>query len=169
MIGSKKEIGTVVAKVMSEYPDLSSRSFVLTKKHLAILLSVVLTALSVSFPPMVSAQTTTAGAEKVRSKVQSLSVSRDKKVEVKLRDNTTYKGYITAIEPDSFSLSDAKSTTPQKFSYSEVEEVKKVGGGISTKTWIIIGSVAAGSIITWIIVKPAFCDGGAAHGGICGP
>ena len=137
------------------------------KKHLAILLSVVLTALSLSFPMRVSAQTTTAGAEKVRSKVQSLSVSRDKKVEVKLRDNTKYKGYITAVDPDSFTLTDAKTTTPQKFSYSEVEDVKKVGGGISTKTWIIIGSVAAGSVITWMIVKPAFCDGGAQTRGIC--
>ena len=152
---------------MSEYPDLSGRSFDLIKKHLAILLSVVLTALSVSFPPRVSAQTTTAGAEKVRSKVQSLSVSRDKKVEVKLRDTTKYKGFITAVESDSFTLSDAKTSTPQKFSYSEVEEVKKVGGGISTKTWIIIGGVAAGSIVTWMIVKPAFCDGGAVTTGIC--
>ena len=138
------------------------------KKHLAILLSVVLTGLSLTFPLGVSAQTT-ANAEKVRSKVQELSVNRDKKVEVKLRDTTKYKGYITAVESDSFTLSDAKMSTPQKFSYSEVEEVKKVGGGISTKTWIIIGSVTAGSIITWIIVKPAFCDGGAGHGGICGP
>jgi len=137
------------------------------KKHLAILLSVMLTALSLSFPLRVSAQTTTAGAEKVRSKVQSLSVSRDKKVEVKLRDNTKYKGYITAVDPDSFTLTDAKMTTQQKFSYSEVEDVKKVGGGISTKTWIIIGSVAAGSVITWMIVKPAFCDGGAVTTGIC--
>jgi hypothetical protein len=139
------------------------------KKHLAILLSVMLTALSLSFPLRVSAQTTIAGAEKVRSKVQELSVNRDKKVEVKLRDTTKYKGYITAVESDSFTLSDSKTSTPQKFSYSEVEEVKKSGGGISTKTWIIIGSVTAGSIITWIIIKPALCDGGAAHGGICGP
>ena len=137
------------------------------KKHLAILLSVMLTALSLSFPLRVSAQTTTAGAEKVRSKVQSLSVSRDKKVEVKLRDNTKYKGYITAVDPDSFTLTDAKTSTPHKFSYSEVEDVKKVGGGISTKTWIIIGGVAAGSVITWMIVKPAFCDGGAVTTGIC--
>jgi hypothetical protein len=104
----------------------------------------------------------------MRSKVQELSVNRDKKIEVKLRDTTKYKGYITAVECNSFTLSDAKTSTPQKFSYSEVEEVKKVGGDL-TKTWIIIGGVTAGNIITWIIIKPALCDGGAAHGGICGP
>ena len=134
------------------------------KKHLAILLSVVLTGLSLTFPLGVSAQTT-ANGEKVRSKVQELSVSRDKKVEVKLRDTTKYKGYITAVESDSFTVADAKTSIPQKFSYSE--EVKKSGGGISTKTWLIIGGVAAGSITTWLIVKPALCDGGAQTRGIC--
>ena len=136
------------------------------KKHLAILLSVVLTALSLTFPFGVSAQTT-ANAEKVRSKVQELSVNRDKKVEVKLRDTTKYKGYITAVESDSFTVADAKTSIPQKFSYSEVEEVKKVGGGISTKTWLIIGGVAAGSITTFLIIKPALCDGGAQTRGFC--
>jgi len=40
-------------------------------------------------------------------------------------------------------------------------------GGLSTKSWIIIGGAAAGTIITWLIVKPAFCDGGAQTRGIC--
>jgi hypothetical protein len=130
------------------------------------LLSVLTIALSLTFPHAASAQSTV-DVEKTRSKVQRLSVERDKKMEVKLRDNTKYKGYITAIEPDSFTFSDAKTAQTQKFAYSEVEDVKKAGGGISTKTWIIIGSVAAGSIITWAIVKPAFCDGGAQTRGIC--
>jgi len=106
-------------------------------------------------------------AEQTRSKVQALSVNRDKKIEVKLHDKTNYKGYITAVETDSFTLKEAKTSNLQKFSYAEVEDVKKVGGGISTKTWIIIGGVAAGSITTWLIVKPAFCDGGAQTRGIC--
>ena len=135
------------------------------KKHFAFLLSVLIVTLSLT-PYTVSAQTT-AEVEKTRSKVQQLSVDRDKKIEVKLRDNTTYKGYITAVDGDSFTLADAKTSQTQKFSFSEVQGVKKSGGGISTKTWLIIGGVAAGSIITWAIVKPAFCDGGAQTRGIC--
>ena len=136
------------------------------KKYLATLVSVCLIAVSLSLTQTASAQST-AGAEQTRSKVQALSVNRDKKVEVKLRDKTNYKGYITEVQPDSFTLKDAKTSNLQKFSYAEVEDVKKVGGGISTKTWIIIAGVAAGSVTTWLIVKPAFCDGGAQTRGIC--
>jgi len=136
------------------------------KKNLAIMLSVFVFVLPFCLPVNVTAQSN-AAAEKARTQVQTLSSNRDKKVEVKLRDKTTYKGYITAIEPDSFTLADAKNSNPQKFLYAEVEDVKKVGGGLSTKSWLIIGGVAAGTITTWLIVKPAFCDGGAQTRGIC--
>jgi small nuclear ribonucleoprotein (snRNP)-like protein len=140
------------------------RSLILIKKYFAFLLSVFIVTLSVT--PYVSAQTSVE-VEKTRSKVQQLSAESDKKVEVKLRDNTKYKGYITAVDRDSFTFSDEKTSQTQKFAFSEVQSVKKSGGGISTKTWLIIGGVAAGSIITWAIVKPAFCDGGAQTRGIC--
>jgi hypothetical protein len=138
----------------------------LIKTHLAVLLTVCIVAVSFFLTNTASAQSS-ADADQTRSKVQALSVNRDKKVEVKLRDKTNYRGYITAVEPDSFTLKDAKTSNSQKFSYAEVENVKKVGGGISTKTWIIIGGVAAGTVTTWLIVKPAFCDGGAQTRGIC--
>ncbi|HEY6803309.1 MAG TPA: hypothetical protein VI306_07005 [Pyrinomonadaceae bacterium] len=136
------------------------------KKYFAFSLAVLVVTLSLTFPQNITAQTPQA-VEKMRSKVQSLSVNRDKKIEVKLKDNTKYKGFITSVDPDSFTVSDVKTSQSQKFSYAEVQDVKKAGGGISTKTWIIIGGVAAGAIITWAIVKPAFCDGGAQTRGIC--
>jgi small nuclear ribonucleoprotein (snRNP)-like protein len=138
----------------------------LIKKQLAVLLSVFITALSFTVPLTTQAQAT-AEIDKTRSKVQSLSIKRDKKVEVKLRDNTKYKGYITGVTADSFTVSDVKTSASQRISYNEVVDVKTAGGGLSTKSWIIIGSVAAGAIITWMIVKPAFCDGGAQTRGIC--
>ena len=137
----------------------------MTKKLLAILLSVMITALSLTFPITASAQSSV-DVEKTRAKVQTLSVERDKKIEVKLRDNTKYKGYITAVDPDSFTIADSKTSTSQKFSYSEVVDIKKAGGGIS-KTWLILGGVAAGGIVAALIVKPAICDGGAQTRGLC--
>lgn len=136
------------------------------KTYLAVLLLGVITSLNLSFPTTTFAQTDI-DAAKTRSKVQTLSANRDKKVEVKLRDNTKYKGHISEVESDSFTLTESKTGTSQKFAYSEVDDVKKVGGGISTKTWLIIGGVAAGSITTWLIVKPAVCDGGAQTRGLC--
>jgi hypothetical protein len=136
----------------------------LIRKHVAIALSVIITALSLSLP--VSAQTD-AENEKVRAKVQVLSASRDQKVEVKFRDKTKIKGYITAVEPVSFTLRDPKSGTTQSIAYSEVESVSKASDGVSAKTWLIIGGVAAGVATTWLIVKPAVCDGGAQTRGVC--
>lgn len=135
------------------------------KRHLAVTLSVIITALSLS-PALATAQSTTE-IEKVRARVQTLSVSKDSQVEVKFRDRTKIKGYIDRVEPVSFTLRNPKDGTSQSITYSEVDSVSKAGGGISTKTWLILGGVAAGAVTTWLVVKPAVCDGGAQTRGIC--
>jgi len=137
----------------------------LTKKYFAILLSVMVTALSFSFTT--NAQTTAADVQQTRAKVQTLAVNRDKKVEVKLKDTTKVKGYITAVDQDSFAVSNTATGSGETIAYTDVVDIKKSGGGFSTKSWLIIGGVAAGVVTTWIIVKPAVCDGGAQTRGIC--
>ena len=122
-------------------------------------------AVSLIFPALATAQSNTDTGQ-TRAKVQTLSASRDQDVEVKFRDKTKVKGRITKVEPVSFTLRDEKTGTSQTIAYSEVESISK-SGGISTKTWLIIGGVAAGAVTTWLIVKPAFCDGGASTRGIC--
>jgi small nuclear ribonucleoprotein (snRNP)-like protein len=137
----------------------------LIKKHFALLLMLWIGAVSLIFPALATAQSNT-DTGKTRAKVQTLSASRDQDVEVKFRDKTKVKGRITKVEPVSFTLRDEKTGTSQTIAYSEVESISK-SGGISTKTWLIIGGVAAGAVTTWLIVKPAFCDGGASTRGIC--
>ena len=136
------------------------------KKHVAIALSLIITALSLALPSQATAQSNTE-MEKVRAKVQILSASRDSQVEVKFRDKTKVKGYINSVEPVSFTLRDPKAGTSQSIAYSEVDSISKAGDGVSTKTWLIIGGVAAGAVTTWLIVKPAVCDGGAQTRGVC--
>ena len=135
------------------------------KTHLAIALSVIITAVSFGFPATATAQSTTE-IEKIRAKVMTLAASKDSQVQVKFRDQTKLKGYIGSVEPVSFTLRDPKDGTSQSIAYSEVENVSKAGG-VSTKTWLILGGVAAGAVTTWLIVKPAVCDGGAQTRGIC--
>jgi hypothetical protein len=94
-------------------------------------------------------------------------MNRDQQIEVKFHDNTKIKGHIVSVDPDSFTLNDGNTATPQRILYSEVDEVKKVSRGFSAKTWLILGGVAAGTVATWLIVKPAVCDGGAQSRGIC--
>ena len=136
------------------------------KRYLAITLSLIITALSFGLPATATAQTTS-DIEKIRAKVRTLSVSRDSQVQVKFRDNTKVKGYINSVEPVSFTLKDPKQGTSQSIAYSEVDSISKASDGISTKTWVILGGVAAGAVTTWLIVKPAVCDGGAQTRGLC--
>lgn len=138
----------------------------MTKKYAAIALSLIITAMNLALPSQATAQSNT-DIEKVRARVQILSASRDSQVEVRFRDKTKVKGYITSVDPVSFNLRDSKAGTSQSIAYSEVDSVSKAGGGVSTKTWLIMGGIAAGAVTTWLIVKPAVCDGGAQTRGIC--
>ena len=136
------------------------------RKQLARALSLTITAMMLTLPSLAMAQSNPE-IERVRGKVQVLSTSRDTQVEVKFRDKTKIKGYITSVEPVSFTLRDPKSRASQSIAYSEVDSVSKADDGVSTKTWLIIGGIAAGAVTTWLIVKPAVCDGGAQTRGAC--
>jgi hypothetical protein len=101
-------------------------------------------------------------AEKTRAQVQRLGVGRDARAEIKLRDETKLKGYVSAADGDSFTLTDAKTGASQRVAYADVAQVKKPGGGISTRTWAIIGAAAVAAVIVGVtVVKPVVCDGGA--------
>jgi len=138
----------------------------LIRKELARALSLTITAMMLTLPSLAMAQSNPE-IERVRGKVQVLSTSRDTQVEVKFRDKTKIKGYITSVEPVSFTLRDPKSGASQSIAYSEVDSVSKADDGVSTKMWLIIGGIAAGAVTTWLIVKPAVCDGGAQTRGAC--
>lgn len=136
------------------------------KRQFAIALSIIITAVSFGLPPTVMAQAR-ASVENIRGNVQVLSATKDTQVEVKFHDKTKVKGYIVSVEPVSFTLKDPKDGRLQSITYSEVDSVKKASSGISTKTWLIVAGVAAGAVTTWLIVKPAVCDGGAQTRGAC--
>jgi hypothetical protein len=145
---------------------MNRRLLPLIRKQLARALSLTITAMMLTLPSLALAQSNPE-IERVRGKVQVLSTSRDTQVEVKFRDKTKIKGYITSVEPVSFTLRDPKSGASQSIAYSEVDSVSKADDGVSTKTWLIIGGIAAGAVTTWLIVKPAVCDGGAQTRGAC--
>jgi len=145
---------------------MNRRLLPLIRKQLARALSLTITAMMLTLPSLALAQSNPE-IERVRGKVQVLLTSRDTQVEVKFRDKTKIKGYITSVEPVSFTLRDPKSGASQSIAYSEVDSVSKADDGVSTKTWLIIGGIAAGAVTTWLIVKPAVCDGGAQTRGAC--
>jgi len=131
------------------------------RRMFAMMLSGLILFTAFGFQPA-SAQTLRdqQATEKIRTKVQKMGLGTHARVEVKLRDNTQMKGYIRDADQNSFTVVDSKTGSSQTVSYADTATVKKAGGGLSTKTWIILGAAAVGAVVTWVVVKPAFCDGG---------
>ena len=138
------------------------------KRTFAIMISVMLLLTAFGFKS-VRAQSATdqQGADRIRARVQKIGVGQNARVDVKLRDGTQLKGYINDADQDSFTVVKSKTGSSKSVSYADTSSVKKAGGGLSTKTWIIIGAAVVGVVVTWIIIKPALCDGGAGTRGPC--
>ena len=105
--------------------------------------------------------------EKIRTKVLKMGVGVNARVTVKLRDNSQLNGYISDAGQDSFTVVERGTGFNKTVSYADTQSVKKAGSGVSAKTLIILGAVAAGAAVTWMVVKPALCDGGAQTRGPC--
>jgi len=105
--------------------------------------------------------------EKIRTKVLKIGVGVNARVAVKLRDNTQLNGYISDAGQDSFTVVERGTGFNKTVSYADTQSVKKAGSGVSAKTLIILGAVAAGAAVTWVVVKPMLCDGGAQTRGPC--
>ncbi len=99
--------------------------------------------------------------EKIRTKVEKIGVGPNARVAVKLRDNSQVQGYIAESNQDSFTVVERNTSSSKSVSYADTSSVKKAGSGLSTKHWIILGAAAVGAAVTWVVVKPALCDGGA--------
>lgn len=130
------------------------------RRTLSIGLAVVLLATAFGFKT-VSAQTTADSqrSEKVRAKVMKLGEGPKAKVEVKLRDNTKLKGYVSKTEQDGFTITDSKTGASRTLAYAEVQDVKKSGGGMS-RTWLIVGvsAAAAVAIVVLTYIRPLYCN-----------
>ena len=109
------------------------------KKMLSMLIVVLLINLAVL--PSVYANDTKAEkdakfAEKVKTNIAKLGVGTDSKVEVKLKDGTKLKGYVSEINEDGFVVTDTNGkSTP--VSYPQTKQVK--GNNLSTGVIVTIG------------------------------
>jgi hypothetical protein len=120
----------------------------------------LLTTLSLQKAPAQSSQSSSLG-QQTRADVRKFGIGKEAKVEVKLQDKSKLKGFISAVEDDSFTITNAKTGETRTFAYAEVTQVRKQSSGLSSKTWLIIAGAAAAAIIAGVVVKPALCDGGA--------
>lgn len=88
-------------------------------------------------------------ASKVKLGIEKLGSGSDTRVEVKLRDKTRLKGYISEISENEFVITDLKTGASNKVAYADVSQVK--GKNLSTGAKIGIG-IAIGAGITILIL-----------------
>ncbi len=89
-------------------------------------------------------------AEKVREGVRALGVGESARVELKLRDRTRLKGYVSAASDEGFSVTDAGGSTTA-VAYAQVAQVK--GHNLSTGARVAIGvGVVIGVLLLIFII-----------------
>ena len=76
-------------------------------------------------------------AEKVKAGISKLGTGAEARIEVKLRDKTKLKGYVSEAGADSFVVVDEKTSTSSTVAYAQVKQVK--GKNLSTAAEIALG------------------------------
>lgn len=94
-------------------------------------------------------------AEKVKEGISKLGTGAEARIEVKLRDKTKLKGYISEAGRDSFVMVDDKTGATATVTYSQVKQVK--GNNLSRGAEIAIG---VGVILIPIIIVLVFVSAG---------
>ena len=90
-------------------------------------------------------------AEKVKAGIAKLGTGPDAKIQVKLRDGTKLKGYVSKIEEDYFVVTDAKTGATTTVAYPQVKQTK--GNNLSTGVKIAIAIVIVAAILAFIGTK----------------
>jgi small nuclear ribonucleoprotein (snRNP)-like protein len=76
-------------------------------------------------------------ARRLKAKIAKLGIGKDARVEVKLKDGTKIKGYITEVNDDDFSVMNEKTNSETNIPYPQTKQVK--GNNLSTGVKIAIG------------------------------
>ncbi|HEX8337489.1 MAG TPA: hypothetical protein VF621_12215 [Pyrinomonadaceae bacterium] len=133
------------------------------RRALAVMISGILWSSAVGYQPALAQMTeVTRAAGETRAAVQRLGAGSKKRVEVRLQDGARLKGYVSAAGEDAFTLTDSKTGQARTLAYADVSRVKKAGGGLSTRAWVIIGAAAVTAVVVGVtVIEPVLCDGGA--------
>jgi hypothetical protein len=91
-------------------------------------------------------------AAKVKTEIAKLGTGPDARIEVKLRDKTKLKGYISKVGENSFAIADPDTNAETNVPYPNV--TKATGANMSTGAKIAIGVLAgigAVFLVLWLV------------------
>ena len=120
------------------------------KKYLNLILAILLINLSLTTFALgeTTAEKEAKFAEKVKTQIIKLGTGKESKVEVKLKDGTKLKGYVSQVNENSFIVTDEKTGTSTEVSYPQAKQVK--GNNLSTGVKVTIALVVVfGLAILW--------------------
>lgn len=89
-------------------------------------------------------------AARVKEGVSQLGVGKEAQVEVKLRDKTKLKGYISQTGEDGFVVINAKTGEANTVAYPSVKQIK--GNNHSLGVRIAIGAAIAAAVLVALLV-----------------
>ena len=124
----------------------------MTRKLLTVALAGLLLNLAAPAPARASTREEKQArfAEKVREGVRALGAGEASRVELKLRDKTKLKGYVSEVGEHGFSVTDARGVTTA-VAYAQVKQVK--GHNLSTGAKIAIGvGIFIGVVLLLILI-----------------
>jgi small nuclear ribonucleoprotein (snRNP)-like protein len=109
------------------------------KKYLTLILAVLVLNLSLSATAFAGTKEDkiAKSAEKVKANIAKIGIGKDARVEVKLRDDTKLKGYISRINENSFVVVEDKTENISEVPFSNAKQIK--GNNLSTGVKIVIG------------------------------
>ena len=111
------------------------------KKYLTLTLALLILNLSLSSVAFAETKEEKEAkfAGKVKTQITKLGTGTDAKVQVKLKDGTKLKGFVSQINENSYVVVDEKTGTPTEIPYPQTKQVK--GNNLSTGVKIAIGVV----------------------------
>ncbi|HRH40018.1 MAG TPA: hypothetical protein PKY82_00115 [Pyrinomonadaceae bacterium] len=115
------------------------------KKYLTLILTVLLINLSLnaSIFAETKAEKEAKFAQKVKTQITKLGSGTEAKVEVKLKDGTKLKGYISNIGEESFSVTNDKTGAVSEVPYPNAKQVKGNNLNTGVKIAITVGVIIA--------------------------
>ena len=125
------------------------------RKATVYILTIALCLLFVGVPNVAAKSKSEKAAEfvaKVKTDIAKLGTGPDARIEVKLRDKTKLKGYISQVGADSFVITDPDTKAETNVPYPSV--TKATGQNMSTGAKIALGvlaGVGAAFLILWVI------------------
>ncbi len=125
------------------------------KKYLTLILTILVINLSLGATAFADTNDDKAAkfADKVKVNITKLGTGKEARVQVKLKDGTKLKGFISKINENSFAVSNEKTGMETEVPYPNAKQVK--GNNLSTgdKIWIAVGITA---VVLIVVLSVAF-------------